>query len=557
MLSHLIRQSRELLFTAALASVIYGVCSVLLLRQINEALTTDGPQAALAWTFAGLALFAMLSRMLGAILFERLGQHAMAELRSHISSRVLAVDYRRLEQLGSARVQSALSEHSTNVAQFFVSVPAILTNAVIVLGCLVYMALLSWKIFLGAVAMIGLGSLGYHLAHLYAIKHLSTAATEQDRLFGHFRALTEGAKELRLHRDKRRQFSSELLGASIEQVRHSRALGMSIFVASASWGHFLIFAFIGLVLFVLVGDVPDRTKVMTGFALVFLYMVTPLEILLMNLPRANLAKVAADRIDEVIRKMAAAPDGDKEEGGVGYMPIPSPTHFEQLRLQGVTHHYYHEQSDDMFALGPIDLEFRPGSVTFLVGGNGSGKTTLAKLLVGLYAPESGEIRLDNRRIAEVDRDSYRQLFSAVFSDFHLFERLLQTGRPDLDQAGNELLARLHLQHKVKLQDGAFSTTELSQGQRKRLALAVACLEDRPFMVFDEWAADQDPVFKDVFYRELLPTFKAQGKALLVISHDDRYFHLADQILKLENGNLVRYGDARATGAQRGEKVLSL
>jgi putative ATP-binding cassette transporter len=528
-LSHLIRQSRALLLAAAIASVVSGVCGVLLVSRINTALTVENHTAALAWTFAGLAVAAMLSRTLSSVLFERLGQHALAELRRYIASRVLAADFRRLEILGGPKIHSALSEHSTNVAQFFVSLPAILTNSVIIVGCMIYMAMLSWQIFLAAVVMIGLGSLGYHLAHLQAIRYLSRASTEQDRLFRHFRSLTDGAKELRLHAGKRRAFNDDVLGQSIDEVRRSRALGMSIFVASASWGNFLIYAFIGLVLFVLVGDIPDRHRVMTGFALVFLYMVVPLEVLLLNIPRANLAKVSAERIDEITRIMPAS------ETQVSDASAPS---LQSIALRGVLHRYYHEQSDDFFTLGPIDLEFRPGRITFLVGGNGSGKTTLAKLLVGLYPPEEGSITLDDERVDDANRDRYRQLFSAIFSDFHLFDRLLETGRADLDGEGNRLLTKLHLQHKVKVQDGAFTTLALSQGQRKRLALVVAYLEDRPFLLFDEWAADQDPVFKEVFYREILPELRAMNKTVLVISHDDRYFHLADRLIRMENGQVI-------------------
>jgi putative ATP-binding cassette transporter len=433
--------------------------------------------------------------------------------------------------IGSAKVHSALAEHSANVAQFFMSLPGIVTNSVIIIGCMVYMALLSWKIFLAAVVMIGLGSLVYHLVHLQAMKFLGQASKEQDHLFAHFRALTDGAKELRLNADKRERFNNEVLGDSIETVRRNRTIGMSIFLISTSWGSFLVYAFIGLVLFVLVGDIPERTRVMTGFALIFMYMVVPLEVLLLNIPRINLARVAAERIEEITQDISVS---DSAEAKSSSSP---PSEFGSLELRGVTHRYYHEQSDEVFELGPLDLEFSPGSVTFLVGGNGSGKTTLAKLLVGLYAPESGEVSLDGERIEDHNRDRYRQLFSAIFSDFHLFERLLELEGSDLDKAGNRLLKRLHLQHKVNVIDGAFTTQALSQGQRKRLALVAACLEDRPFLVFDEWAADQDPVFKEVFYRELLPELKAQGKAVLVISHDDRYFHLGDRLLKLEDGKL--------------------
>jgi putative ATP-binding cassette transporter len=531
MLKYLIKQSTPLLLSAAIASIVHGICSVLLLAQISAALTTaESDNGEMALVFAATALCVMLSYMAAAILFERLGQRAHAELRSFIAKRVIDADYRQLELLGAARIQSALSEHCTRVAEFFVSFPVILTNAVVVAGCLVYMAFLSWHVFLLAILVIGFGSLGYHLAHLRAIRHLDIAAQEQDNLFAYFRSLTDGAKELRLNRDKRTAFYDKVLGQSIEKVRKERTLGMSIFVASASWGNFLIYAFIGMVLFMLVGDVPDRTLIMTGYALVFVYMLGPLEALLLNIPRANLAQVSADRIDAITRSMFSS---EPQTSKIKLPPLQS------IVLQGILHRYYHEQKDEMFTLGPIDLQFHAGEITFLVGGNGSGKTTLAKLLVGLYPPEEGKIILNGAIVDATNRDYYRQFFTTIFSDFHLFDQLLETNHgKDLDQRGNELLAKLHLQNKVKVQDGAFTTLTLSQGQRKRLALVVAYLENRPFLVFDEWAADQDPVFKEIFYHELLPELRAMGKTILVISHDDRYFHLADRLIRMENGRLT-------------------
>ncbi|WP_035852366.1 cyclic peptide export ABC transporter [Deefgea rivuli] len=532
MFKFLLSQSRGLLFFTALASVIHGACSVLLVTQISGALTADAlARDRMALTFGLTALVVMLSQMAASILSERLSHHADAQLRLYVSQRVMDTDYRHLEAIGAAKVQSALAEHTAKVAEFFVSFPAILTNAVVVLGCLTYMLMLSWQVFLFAVLVLALGSLAYHLVHLRAIVHLDAAADEQDRLFGHFRSLTDGAKELRLHRNKRTVFANKVLGESIEIVRRERTKGMSIFLLSASWSNFLIYAFIGLVLFVLIRDVPNQAKIMTGFALVFVYMVTPLEVLLLNLPRANLAKASADRIDDVTQGMQV------NENPANPLQLPV---LKSLELDGVAHRYYHEQSDDFFALGPMSLSFKAGEVVFLVGGNGSGKTTLAKLLVGLYPPEQGSVKLNGELIDDANRDQYRQIFSTVFSDFHLFDRLLQVGNTDtsaLDQRGNQLLARLHLQHKVQVKNGAFTTQALSQGQRKRLALVVAYLEDRPFMVFDEWAADQDPVFKNVFYHDVLSELKAQGKTILVISHDDRYFHLADRMLRMENGQL--------------------
>lgn len=531
MLTYLIRQSRNLMIAAALASIVAGVCSVLLLTQINAALTadTDAQRVIVGWRFVGFGVAAMLATMVSSVLFERLNQSAHANLRRFISARVIAADFRRLEEIGGPKVQSALSEHSTRVAEFFVSFPTIVVNSIIVSGCLFYMAWLSWQVFLAAVVVIGLGSVGYHLAHVRAIRYLDVAAHEQDRLFDHFRSLVDGAKELRLHAAKRRRFANEVLGESIEIVRRQRTFGMSIFLVSSAWGKFLIYGFIGLVMFVLVGDVEGRTRIMTGFALVFLYMVGPLEGLLLTLPRANLAKSSGARIDEITREL----EHTEDEAGDG----PAPR-LQSLIMNGVCHRYYSESADEVFTLGPVDLQFHPGEITFLVGGNGSGKTSLAKLLVGLYRPELGSVQLNGETINDANRDGYRQTFSTVFPDFHLFEQMLHAPSGQLDAQGNALLEKLHLQHKVQVRDGAFTTRALSQGQRKRLALAVTYLEDRPFIVFDEWAADQDPVFKEVFYRELLPELRAKGKSLLVISHDDRYFHLADRLIRMENGQVV-------------------
>ena len=367
------------------------------------------------------------------------------------------------------------------------------------------------------------------MVHLRAIDHLDAASDEQDNLFSYFRSLIEGAKELRLHRKKRLCFEEQVLAKSIDKVRRERATGMSIFMVATSWGNFLIYAFIGLVFFVLVGDIANRTEIITGFTLVFIYMISPLELLLLSLPRANLAKISAVRIDEVTKHLD--PESKLKTEAV-------PSSFSELSLNNVSHAYYHEESDEVFSLPAINVAFKPAELIYLVGGNGSGKTSLAKLVTGLYSPEQGEVLFDGKIVTDAERDDYRQLFSSVFSDFYLFDSLLENDSPELEAKGNALIKKLNLHHKVKIKNGAFSTQALSQGQRKRLALVVAYLEDRPFYLFDEWAADQDPAFKDVFYKELLPELTARGKTVLVISHDDRYFHLADRLLKMDNGHLT-------------------
>jgi putative ATP-binding cassette transporter len=148
------------------------------------------------------------------------------------------------------------------------------------------------------------------------------------------------------------------------------------------------------------------------------------------------------------------------------------------------------------------------------------------------------VLLDGQPVTPANRDDYRQLFTTVFSDFYLFEDLVGTGlAPTLPETARPYLERLEIAHKVNVKDGAFTTLDLSTGQRKRLALVHAYLEGRPVLVFDEWAADQDPTFRHLFYTELLPELRDKGHLLVVISHDDRYFHLADRVLRMHAGRL--------------------
>src|ERR1044072_6370585 len=206
-------------------------------------------------------------------------------------------------------------------------------------------------------------------------------------------------------------------------------------------------------------------------------------------------------------------------------------------MRSVSHTYYREAENSRFTLGPIDLKLTPGELVFITGGNGSGKTTLAKLLIGLYPPEAGELRINGEPVTDENRDLYRQHFTVVFSDFFLFDSLLGLEAPKLDDKAREYLIKLQLNHKLDVKEGELSTTQLSQGQRKRLALLTAYLEDRSIYLFDEWAADQDPTFKQTFYHSLLPELKARGKTVIVISHDDRYYDVADRLVKLEDGKL--------------------
>ncbi|MFM0736316.1 cyclic peptide export ABC transporter [Paraburkholderia xenovorans] len=551
LLLSLTRGYRGILFIALATGLVSGFGNAGLVALINQALgASTHTLAVLGEQFLLLGIVVLVTRTLSQTLFMYLGQRAKATLRMRTIERIGAASYQHLEKQGASKPLAVLTQDLDSIVVFFVNLPVLAMQGAIVLGCLAYLGYLSWQIMIFAILTICVGSLGFRFAHQKALFHLRGSRKREDDLIRHFRGLFDGAKELKLHRARQRAFVDDTLATNVEAVRVQRTRGYVLYAAAASWGNFILFAFVGITLFVLARLFPVDTHVMSGYAMTFLYMIMPIEGLLAALPTISTARVALERIEQVNAELPV------EEA----RNVPPPASFDSIVLEGVTHRYFRERENSMFTLGPIDLSFRRGELVYLIGGNGSGKTTLAKMLVGLYAPENGRILLDGQNIDAAARDGYRQLFSVVFNDFFLFDSLLGFGperAASLDADARALLEHLQLDHKVDIADGKFSTLDLSQGQRKRLALLVAYLEDRPFYVFDEWAADQDPAFKEVFYRRLLPELKARGKTVLVITHDDRYFHLADRFVKLEYGQLIEQGSGEQLDTGRRHPASAL
>jgi len=504
-----------------------------LLALINHALThLSFATSKLIWTFVALCLVLPIAKFSSEILLLRLTQGIAFDLRIQMSRRMLAAPLRSLEEVGPSRLLATLTDDIPAVTNALVTLPLLCMHVAIVFGCLLYLGWLSWVWLLGVLAFMFVGIGSYRLLSIRALTYFKRGREEWDALFRHFRALTEGMKELKLHALRREAFFRELLEPTAASFRQHNFTGTMIYQLARSWGHILFFILIGLLIFGAPAYQQVSPRSLTGYVLVLLYIMTPLEVILNSLPIFSRASVAMQKVEKLGLTLSAVPDDARTRAA------PNARFFlETLELVGVEHAYFSEGEDRNFTLGPIDLTLYPGELVFLAGGNGSGKTTLAKLLIGLYAPANGEIRLDGQTISDEKRDSYRQYFSVVFSDFFLFEKLLGLDTPGLDARADRYLKQLQLDHKVQVKDGTLSTIDLSHGQRKRLALLTAYLEDRPFYVFDEWAADQDPLFKDIFYLQLLPELKARGKTGLVISHDDRYYHLADRLIKLNYGKI--------------------
>jgi len=528
-----IRYPRMLVAAAVLAGIVSGVSNTGLLAVINSTLSGGGgvSRTTAMWAFAGLCLMLPLSRLVSHVLLIGFTERAMSDLRLQLCRQILGTRLRTLEELGSHRLLGTLTGDVPTIASALTVMPHLCMHIAIIVGCFAYLAYLSWGVFLGVLAFLTVAVISYQIPLTRAFRYLKLGRDEWDVLLKHFRAVTEGTKELKLHRGRRHEFLHDKFQGTARGMEKNNVIGNAIFVAASSWGHIMFFVLIGLIIFVLPSVRPVALSTLTGYTLTLLYVMVPLEILVNRLPDIGRASIAVAKIEQL---------GLTETGVETFARGDRPEttlRWEKLELAGVEHTYHLEKENRSFTLGPISLQFNMGELVFLTGGNGSGKTTLAKLLMGLYIPEGGEIRIDGEKVTDETRDAYRQSFSAVFSDFFLFDSLLGVESAEVDTRARAYLDELQLNHKVEITEGVLSTTDLSSGQRKRLALLTAYMEDRPVYLFDEWAADQDPQFKEIFYYQLLPELRSRGKLVIVISHDDRYYHVADRVIKLDYGKV--------------------
>jgi putative ATP-binding cassette transporter len=529
-LFQLVRRSRALLFLAVATGILSGLCTAASVAVIHLGLSRRGELDWLPWAFLALLILVPASRVYSQYALLQLGQRIVYDMRTELSRRILASPLARLEEVGTHRLMMALTGDIDVLTNALSLIPTLAVNLAVVVGCMIYMSFLTPMLFGVTLVTLVVGAVSYRLPMKKGGRLFRRSRETQDELFAHFQGMTQGTKELKLHSKRLTAFLGQIDQTS-EELRDLNIQAQLLFTAAATWGWWLSFAVIGGILFLSTGA---NVATLTGFVLLLLYLRTPLQQFLDSLPAFTRGAISVRRLQELDREL----EGHSER--LGESGAAASPRWETLDLAGVAHAYRGEKGDEGFQLGPVDLTFRRGELVFLVGGNGSGKTTFAKILCGLYRPEAGEIRLDGKPVSAGDVDIYRRLFSVVFSDFYLFEKLLGFAQADLDQRATSLLEHLQLKHKLDVSKGTFSTTALSRGQRKRLALLTAYIEDRSFFIFDEWAADQDPVFKRIFYRELLPELRRRGKTVLAISHDDAYYDVADRILKLDYGRMVSF-----------------
>ncbi len=511
---------------SATLGAVGGVVSLLLITLIHAALSAPPAESGrIAGIFALLCGVVLVTQIGSKCLLVRLSQSTAARLRIKLCERILDAPLVELEAVGKHRLLATLIDDVNGIAWALTGLPSVGAQAMVLVAGIVYLATLSAPLAMCTVLVASLGVLSYLAGNRIANRFLRQAREGQDEVLRQLRDMIRGIKELKGHHHRQVEFMNRVFVPAEQAMRRHAIAGQSLQGVAQSWGRLMVFVGIGLLVFVWPRLQTVDAATLTGYTLTILYLTFPLENIVAWLPSANHASISLRKIDSLGLMI------DSSEPPPRIRPAAQ---FASIELRNVTYRYG-PPAVNGFSVGPLDLTLVAGEVLFIAGGNGSGKTTLAKLLTGLYAPSQGVVVLDGTEVNDLRRVDYRQFFSTVFVEGNLFDRLLGVqAKPDEIEQWCRLLG---ITEKVDVATGRLVTDELSRGQHKRLALLVACLDDRPVFVFDEWAAEQDPGFKDVFYRTILPELQRRGRTVVAITHDDRYFWAADRVLTLRDGRL--------------------
>ena len=462
--------------------------------------------------------------------------------REKLITQLKMCELREVEHIGRGRIFSAISTDTQAIAQ---SASGLVygAQATLLIACIaIYLAMISMTSFVIASVFLGLTAHIYirKMRDVYGLFH--DASSEENKLHDLVSGFLDGFKEVKL---------SSLRAAAVLADVVSVSARTAVYRADAQKSMALNFVFAQAAYMLLLGTLVFLTPMfgenysgtVMGSMTTVMFLIGPISGIIGSVPLIAVANAAAENLQNLEKLLN---DSTRERNGdplASASTLVSPA-LRTLELRRV--YFTHEANGSEFAVGPIDLTIGAGEIVFVTGGNGSGKSTLIKLITGLYPPLSGEVLVNDVPVTPVTAQAHRDRFCAVFSDFHLFRKLYGIPLPDLQTAAT-WLEEMSMNGKTEILHDGYSTVDLSSGQKKRLALLSALLEAKPILILDEWAADQDPHFRRKFYDELLPRWKAEGKTIIAVTHDDRYFDMADRRFHLEEGQLRDQSEIPANG----------
>ena len=515
--------------------VTFGIISGIAGGGILAAINQGAQMAAGSLTIQPLLLFSgvlalfLYSKRYSLINAVMAVEEMLQAVRNRVAGKIADSELEAMERIGPSYVFNRLSQDTILISDSAHVIFASFGALIMLVFSTIYIAIISLEGFIMTLSAISLGVITFLSQRRAIIGAVRSATSNEVEFLASVEQSLNGFKEIKLHRGKADDLlrSQAAIGGTLERAK-KRAGRSQTFVMMFSQAFF--YALLGVVVFVWPVVMDESTETVIKVTATILFIIGPIDLVVGSMPLFMEADVAVENLKELERRL---------EAGVmkaPAKPLDPAAPFVGLQIKDVKYRYPGDYDETEFTLGPINLEVTPGEILFIVGGNGSGKSTLLKILTGLYYPTDGEVLVDGSRLERSDYPQYRQSFSAIFTDFFLFDRLYGVSPAVYDRA-NELLKWLDISKKTTFDNGGFTNRNLSTGQRKRLALVAALLEERAVYVFDEIAADQDPEFRRRFYEEILPTVRDQGATVIAVTHDDRYFKCADRVVVMEEGQL--------------------
>jgi putative pyoverdin transport system ATP-binding/permease protein len=528
-------------------SLLSGLTNGLLLAIINHGASSAG--RALDGDFSQYQSLGLFAVCLALFIYTKkytldrsvlLVEEVLRKVRIRITDKIRHTELEFIEKTGYVDIYNRLSQDTIQISQSTTMIFAAIQAGIMVIFAMFYIAWLTPDGAILTMIAIALGAWVFMMRRERIIRDLDSATREELNFFESLNHTLSGFKEVKINRARSHDLfirQSEIADR-VREVK-SRAMVNSVFVMMFSEVFFyILLAFILFVWPLL--ESPDAETIIKLTASI-LFIIGPLGTLFGSMPLFMKADVAVNNL----RQLEAKIDNAGKGAMVGEPPENQAIRFEAIRFNNVGYDYLDEAGQSQFSVGPLNLELMKGEIVFIVGGNGSGKSTLLKLLTGLYYPNRGEIQINGDALDVDLYPDYRELFAVIFTDFHLFDRFYGVMEVDTGVV-RDLLKKLGMASKTKYRDGAFTNMNLSTGQRKRLAYISALLDDKPIYIFDELAADQDPQFRQHFYEVLLPELREQGKTIVAVTHDDRYFNCADRIIRLDEGHIGSFDSGSST-----------
>ncbi len=452
------------------------------------------------------------------------------ELRMKLINKIFLSSFQKFEQIDNGRVYTTLNQDTATISNSVNIVISLISNIITIIGVFIYLGTISFIATLLILSVITCVAVLYYIVSKRT-NILFEQARDASNVFSTLiDGLLYGFKELSLSGLKKTEYTNDV-EASCAELKNKSGLASTKFVIAFLVGETLLIMVLGTVSFLipfLFPEIPNYK--LLGFIMIVLYLIGPINGDLSSIQGIIQIKISRKRVKSFI--------DDIEPDLKDILKVTAEKrNIERLSVKELVFRYKNEREDNNFVVGPISMDVSSGEILFVVGGNGSGKSTLANLLTGLYVSESGSIEVNGK---ELNNNELGEYYSTIFSNHYIFKKLFGIDSVNKKEEIDSLLKLFRLEEKVSIDNGSFTTINLPNGQRKRLSLIKCFLEDSQIYLFDEWAADQDPEFKKIFYRRLLPEMKKSGKIVIAITHDDNYFDVADRIIKMDMGKIVEY-----------------